>query len=79
MSQDVSSALAQIRRESLDMYNRLHSIAEDVAFVNLVHGMYAGLPLMREYASLDCRCRPTEVHSDQQICDVELGTLTLLS
>jgi tRNA A64-2'-O-ribosylphosphate transferase len=49
--QDSSSPLAQIRRESLDIYNRLHSIAEDVDFVTVVHNVYADIPLIREYAS----------------------------
>ena len=42
-------AIAHIRRESLDIYNRLHSIAEDVVFVNLVQSIYTDLPLLREY------------------------------
>ncbi|EAU91904.2 tRNA a64-2'-O-ribosylphosphate transferase [Coprinopsis cinerea okayama7 len=32
-----SNALSHIRKESLDIYNRLHSIKEDVEFVNQVH------------------------------------------
>ncbi|KAK1235522.1 tRNA A64-2'-O-ribosylphosphate transferase [Marasmius sp. AFHP31] len=39
-------ALAHIRKESLDLYNRLHSIEEDVRFVNQVHNAYPKLPLI---------------------------------
>ena len=46
--QDQSDILTYIRRESLDVYNRLHSIAEDVEFVNLVHEAYPNLPLLRK-------------------------------
>ncbi|KAF5317384.1 hypothetical protein D9611_003701 [Ephemerocybe angulata] len=37
---------SEIRKESLDIYNRLHSIDEDVSFVNGVHEAYRGLPLV---------------------------------
>lgn len=74
-----SSALAQIRRESLDMYNRLHSIAEDIAFVNLVHGIYVNLPLIREFVSVGDIARQLMSTYNQPICDVVPGTLTLLS
>ena len=43
-----AQALAHIRRESLDLYNRLHSIAEDVEFVNTVVNAYPDLPVLRE-------------------------------
>ncbi|KAJ7072815.1 initiator tRNA phosphoribosyl transferase [Mycena amicta] len=36
----------QLRRESLDIYNRLHSIQHDVAFVNAVHEAYPGVPIL---------------------------------
>jgi hypothetical protein len=42
-----SSARAHIRRESLDIYNRLHSIKADVAFVNQVRAAYPSFPLIR--------------------------------
>lgn len=45
-----SQALAHIRRESLDLYNRLHSIQDDIEFVNFVRGIYPDLPLLRESA-----------------------------
>ncbi|KIP03423.1 hypothetical protein PHLGIDRAFT_31821 [Phlebiopsis gigantea 11061_1 CR5-6] len=41
-----SQALAHIRRESLDLYNRVHSIAEDCDFVNTVRQAYKDLPLI---------------------------------
>ena len=40
-------ALAHIRNETLDIYNRLHSIAEDVLLVNAVHEKYLNLPILR--------------------------------
>ncbi|KJA22941.1 hypothetical protein HYPSUDRAFT_66691 [Hypholoma sublateritium FD-334 SS-4] len=42
-SEDV---LSYIRKESLDVYNRLHSIEEDVAFVDQVHKSYPSTPLL---------------------------------
>ena len=42
-----AQALAHIRRESLDLYNRLHSIAEDVEFVKVVKKAYDELPILR--------------------------------
>ena len=39
--------LSYIRKESLDIYNRLHSIEEDVAFVDQVHKSYPSTPLLR--------------------------------
>ncbi|KAJ3552576.1 hypothetical protein NM688_g4083 [Phlebia brevispora] len=41
-----AQALAHIRRESLDLYNRLHSIAEDVQFVTSVAEAYPDLPIL---------------------------------
>ncbi|KAH9935229.1 initiator tRNA phosphoribosyl transferase [Epithele typhae] len=41
-----AQALAYVRRESLDIYNRLQSIAEDVKFVHQVHREYPDLPLL---------------------------------
>ena len=42
-----AQALAEIRRESLDIFNRVHSIAEDVEFVRLVAKTYPDLPILR--------------------------------
>jgi hypothetical protein len=42
-----ASVRAHIRRESLDIYNRLRSIQVDIAFVNKVRGAYPAIPLMR--------------------------------
>ncbi|KAJ7032725.1 initiator tRNA phosphoribosyl transferase [Mycena alexandri] len=39
-------ALAFLRKESLDVFNRLHSINEDVAFVNQVHAVYSDIPIL---------------------------------
>ncbi|THV06174.1 initiator tRNA phosphoribosyl transferase [Dendrothele bispora CBS 962.96] len=39
-------AFSQIRKESLDLYNRLHSIEKDIHFVNQVHDAYPQFPLI---------------------------------
>ena len=52
LSQD-TNVLAYLRKESLDIYNRLHSINEDVHFVQLVHETYPKIPLLRMFESLD--------------------------
>ncbi|KAL7277741.1 hypothetical protein ACG7TL_008680 [Trametes sanguinea] len=41
-----AEALAYVRKESLDIYNRLHSIQEDVRFVFQVHQAYPSLPVL---------------------------------
>ncbi|KAF7362387.1 Initiator tRNA phosphoribosyl transferase [Mycena venus] len=43
---ETSEALAFLRKESLDLFNRLHSIAEDVAFVDHVHNAYPDIPIL---------------------------------
>jgi hypothetical protein len=43
-----SQALIHIRKESLDLYNRVQSIAEDCEFVHAVHQVYPNLPVVRE-------------------------------
>ena len=45
-------ALAYMRKESLDIYNRLHSVQEDVRFVGRIHEAYPDLPIIR--TSLPC-------------------------
>lgn len=44
-----AQALAYVRKESLDIFNRLHSILEDVRFVERVCEAYPGLPVIRTY------------------------------
>ncbi|KAF9494201.1 initiator tRNA phosphoribosyl transferase, partial [Pleurotus eryngii] len=39
--EETREALGYIRKESLDIYNRLHSIEEDIKFVHLVHEAYS--------------------------------------
>ncbi|KAI0943916.1 hypothetical protein AcV7_001869 [Taiwanofungus camphoratus] len=43
---DEELALSHLRKESLDLYNRIHSIFEDVAFVNEVRASYPQLPVI---------------------------------
>jgi Rit1 N-terminal domain len=47
-----ASARAYIRHESLDIYNRLHSIEADIAFVNQVSAAYPTFPVIRTALSL---------------------------
>ncbi|KAG2159192.1 tRNA A64-2'-O-ribosylphosphate transferase [Suillus bovinus] len=41
-----SLAFSELRKESQDLYNRIHSIAEDAAFVDQVYQSYPRLPLI---------------------------------
>ena len=43
----VKKELAEIRKESLNIYNRIHSIAEDSLFVENVAEQYSGYPVIR--------------------------------
>ena len=64
-----AQALAYVRKESLDIYNRLHSIHEDVQFVQQVHSAYPKLPILREsivsacILCIDVRCSEFAVRS----------------
>ena len=49
-----AEALAYVRKETLDLYNRLHSIAEDVHFVEEVRQAYPELPILRECHVVSC-------------------------
>ena len=40
--------LEHMRKENLDLYNRLHSIDHDARFVDEVHKHLLSLPLIRE-------------------------------
>ena len=44
-------ARLEIRKQTLDPYSRLHSIAEDVAFVNKVHDVYKLYRMLRGFRS----------------------------
>ncbi|KAF9485227.1 initiator tRNA phosphoribosyl transferase [Pholiota conissans] len=54
MFDDFTKAFAYIRKESLDIYNRLHSIEEDVAFIEQAHKAYPNAPLLRSCPNLRC-------------------------
>ncbi|KAF8336103.1 tRNA A64-2'-O-ribosylphosphate transferase [Amanita rubescens] len=41
-----SDAFAYLRKESLDIYNRIHSIADDIHFVERVREVYPNLPIL---------------------------------
>ncbi len=77
-----SSACAYIRRESLDIYNRLHSIQADIAFVNEVRAAYPSLPLICIAYSTVHSILPlllSDKSHGQQTCAAGFGTLTLPS
>ena len=44
-------ARLEIRKQTLDPYSRLHSIAEDIAFVNKVHDSYKLYRMLRRFRS----------------------------
>ncbi|KAF9073544.1 initiator tRNA phosphoribosyl transferase [Rhodocollybia butyracea] len=46
MMMNRNEAFAQIRKESLDIYNRLKSVEEDIMFVDEVHASYPHFPLL---------------------------------
>jgi Rit1 N-terminal domain len=74
-----SLARAHIRRESLDIYNRLHSIQADIAFVNEVRAAYPSFPLIRtafRYISFYPSYHLTSRHG-QRISAAGPGTPTL--
>lgn len=60
-----ASALAHIRRESLDIYNRLRSIEADIAFVNQVRAAYPALPLIRTAASFHFKFPSDKFHDSE--------------
>ncbi|KAK7052804.1 tRNA A64-2'-O-ribosylphosphate transferase [Paramarasmius palmivorus] len=41
-----NETFAHLRKESLDLFNRLHSIEEDIKFVEQVHDAYPDIPLL---------------------------------
>lgn len=47
-----AEALEYVRKELLDIFNRLHSILEDVRFVDQVHKAYPDLPMLRTFLTL---------------------------
>lgn len=49
---DTANTLAALRRESHSIFNRVHSIDEDAAFVKQVHDYYPDLPLLRAFLVL---------------------------
>ena len=52
----METTLAVLRKESQSIFNRVHSIAEDAAFVTHVHVHYSNLPLLRAFLPLWHRC-----------------------
>ncbi len=44
-----AQALAYVRKESLDIFNRIHSVQEDIRFVGQVHEAYSELPILRMF------------------------------
>ena len=76
MDEEVDT-LAYLRKESLDIFNRLHSIHEDVEFVNQVHATYPDTPILRQYPFCGL-LQSTQQHSTgQPTYAVDLGTWIL--
>lgn len=68
-----ASALSHLRKESLDIYNRLHSIAEDIEFVKSVRAAYKHLPILREFTA-DCTA-VSECNADAKISQSALRSV----
>lgn len=47
LAQGRAATLAHIRKQSLDIYNRIHSIEEDIKFVREVRRVYPQFPILR--------------------------------
>jgi hypothetical protein len=47
MMMSSKTELAVLRKESLDIYNRIHSIAEDIIFVHQICKIYPDYPIIR--------------------------------
>jgi tRNA A64-2'-O-ribosylphosphate transferase len=45
--EDAATLQNEIRKETLDLYNRLHSIDEDIANVNHIRSAYPRFPIIR--------------------------------
>jgi Rit1 N-terminal domain len=59
-----SNILEYLRKESSDIFNRLHSIAEDSAFVEHVHQVYPTIPLLgKAYSQTAVASRLTSMWS----------------
>ncbi|KAJ3726981.1 tRNA A64-2'-O-ribosylphosphate transferase [Lentinula raphanica] len=46
MDQNTAEAFSHLRKESLDIYNRLKSIEEDIQFIYQIHNAYLDYPLL---------------------------------
>jgi hypothetical protein len=59
-----SEAFKAIRKECLDVFNRLHSINEDASFVSSIAHAYPSFPVVGmiadtiSYCDTDNKCRP---------------------
>lgn len=73
-----SSARAHIRRESLDIYNRLHSVNTDIAFVDEVCTAYPLFPLIRTAPCTSCSTPHLTKFHGQQTSAAGPGIPTLI-
>ena len=71
-----NQALAELRKESLDLFNRLHSIARDSQFVNDIRDHYGEIPIIRTPPPLYFEFRSMNSETTQQTCDVARGMST---
>ena len=51
-----SNVLSYLRKESLDIFNRIQSIEEDISFVRQVNKAYPGIPIIRAQSQLHDHC-----------------------
>jgi hypothetical protein len=59
-----SHILEYLRKESSDIFNRIHSIVEDAAFVEHVHQVYPAIPLLgKAYLPTAAASRLTSIWS----------------
>lgn len=63
MNTDRNKTFSHLRKESLDVYNRLKSIEEDIKFVNQVHDAYPDFPLLRTRSNFIRVQNPSRSHS----------------
>ena len=57
--------LEYLRKESSDIFNRLHSIVEDAAFVEQVHQVYPTIPLLgKAYLPTAAASRLTSIEAN---------------
>lgn len=60
------NALSYLRKESLDIFNRIQSIEEDVSFVRQVNKAYPGVPIVRAWSYIHDHCIYVDINPISQ-------------